>query len=64
MYVSKCISNKLDQVHLQGATAVVWRYSGNGGGQGDGEYTITASEYNRVKPVQIYRVEMGSYIDT
>jgi len=28
----------LDQVHLQGATAGVQRYSGNGGGQSDGEY--------------------------
>jgi len=52
--VSKCISNTLDQVHLQGATAVLRRYRGNGGGQSDGEYTtITASEYNRLPPVQI-----------
>ena len=36
--VSKCISNTLDQVHLQGATAVVRRYRGKGGGQSDGEY--------------------------
>jgi len=36
--VSKCFSNTLDQVHLQGATAIVRRYRGNGGGQSDGEY--------------------------
>jgi len=36
--ISKCISTTLDQVHLQGAMAVVRRYRGNGGGQSDGEY--------------------------
>ena len=38
IYVSKCLSNTLDQVHLQGATAVVRRYRANRGGQSDGEY--------------------------
>jgi len=45
---SKCISNTLDQLYLQGATAVVRRYRGNGGGQGDGEYI-----FGRPQPVQI-----------
>jgi hypothetical protein len=52
---SKCISeftgfqspsafpNRLNyclQVHLQGATAFVWRYRGNGDGLSEGEYII------------------------
>jgi len=46
--VSKSISNTLDQVYLQGATAVVRRCRGNRGRQGDGEYI-----FGRPQPVQI-----------
>jgi len=40
--------NTLDEVHLQGTSAVVRRYSGDGDGQGDGEYI-----FGRPQPVQI-----------